>query len=225
MIAVSDPNAPHLFRLRCTFVEFDRLAMLSHLEVAHTLERTVRRAGLPFAVSQGFSPHMRIAFGSALPVGVGSTCELFDVWLKDYVPAEKALDALRQASVPDLMVRDCRYIEGSAPAASVAFPFSTYEIRFDAPVDAEAFAVPDAITVRRKGKKKKGKKAGDVEKTLVVGDFLAEAFAFDGDRATFTLEVKPTGSLRPDVLLQHCECEAAVLSITRVEQRSQLCTR
>lgn len=73
---MTDPNARQLFRLRSTYIETGRLAMLSHLEVAHTLERTVRRAGLPFAVSQGFSPHMKIAFGAALPVGVGSTCEI-----------------------------------------------------------------------------------------------------------------------------------------------------
>ena len=49
---------PNLFRLRMTFCKQGRLAMLSHLEVARALERAVRRAGLPFAVSQGFSPHM-----------------------------------------------------------------------------------------------------------------------------------------------------------------------
>ena len=57
---------PRLFRLRVTFRETGRLALLSHLEVARALERSVRRAGLPYAVSQGFSPHMRIAFGAAL---------------------------------------------------------------------------------------------------------------------------------------------------------------
>ncbi len=54
--------------------------MLSHLELARALERAVRRAQLPFAVSQGFSPHMRIAFGAALPVGVGGTAEIFDLF-------------------------------------------------------------------------------------------------------------------------------------------------
>ena len=207
---MTDPNAPRVFRLRATFIERDRLAMLSHLEVAHALERTVRRAGLPFAVSQGFSPHMKIAFGAALPGGVGSTCEIFDLQLRDYVAADKALAALQQASVPDLMVQDCRYIENSAPAASVAFPFSTYEVRFDAPVSS--IAVPESITVVRKRK----------EKTLVVDEFLAEPFAFDGDRATFTLEAKPTGSLRPDVLLEHCDVSANIVSITRIAQQEAL---
>ena len=119
---------PRLFRLRATFVEEGRLAMLSHLEVAHTLERVVRRAKLPFAISQGFSPHMKIAFGAALPVGVGSTCEIFDLQLTEYVAPAKALAALQAASVPELMVQECHYIEHNATAASVAFPFSTYEV-------------------------------------------------------------------------------------------------
>lgn len=207
---MTDPNAPRVFRLRATFIERDRLAMLSHLEVAHALERTVRRAGLPFAVSQGFSPHMKIAFGAALPVGVGSNCEVFDLQLREYVAPGKALAALQQSSVPDLMVQDCRYIENNAPAASVAFPFSTYEARFSAPV--ASVAVPETITVVRKRK----------EKTLVVSEFLAEPFAIDGDCVTFTLEAKPTGSLRPDVLLQHCYCGADIVSITRIAQQEAL---
>ena len=203
---MTDPNAPRLFRLRCWFVEQGRLAMLSHLEVARTLERTVRRAGLPFAVSQGFSPHMKIAFGAALPVGVGSTCEIFDVSLTRYIAPDKALAALQAASVEDLMVQECRYVEQSAPAASVAFPLSTYEVRFNEPVDA--MQVPETIVVVRKRK----------EKTLVVSEYLKAPFALDGRTATFTLEAKPTGSLRPDVLLENCTFDARVESVTRIRQ-------
>ena len=203
---MTDPNAPKTFRLRCTYVEQGRLAMLSHLEVAHTLERTVRRAKLPFAISQGFSPHMKIAFGAALPVGVGSTCELFDLQLTRYVPVTEALAALQQASVPDLMVQECCYIDGKAPAASVAFPFSTYEAFFGGPVTQ--IQVPESISVVRKRK----------EKVLVVADYLVQPFEFIGNRATFMLEALPTGSLRPDVLLEHCEADADVVSITRIAQ-------
>lgn len=206
---MTDPNAPRHFRLRARFVERGRLAWLSHLEVAHALERTVRRAGLPFAVSQGFSPHMKIAFGAALPVGVGSTCEIFDVQLTNYMAPNKALEALQEASVDDLMVQECSYIEPKAPAASVAFPFSTYEVRFNGP--AGAIQVPETVTVVRKRK----------EKTLVVADYLARPFEVDGSDgrlARFTLEAKPTGSLRPDVLLENCRFDAPVQSITRIRQ-------
>ena len=51
-----------LFRLRVRYGKRDRLKYLGHLEVIHTIERIVRRAGLPYAVTQGFSPHMRVGF-------------------------------------------------------------------------------------------------------------------------------------------------------------------
>ncbi len=177
---------PRLFRLRVTFHETGRLAMLSHLELARALERAVRRAQLPFAVSQGFSPHMRIAFGAALPVGVGGTAEIFDLFLTDYVPAPRALTALQEASPADLYPTEARYIEARDAAASVALPVSTYEVVLsEAP---RAVVVPEAITVVRKKK----------EKTLVPSDFLVGPVSLDGATVRFSLEAKPTGSLRAD---------------------------
>ena len=186
---------PRQFRLRMTFCKQGRLAMLSHLEVARALERTVRRAGLPFAISQGFSPHMKIAFGAALPVGVGGLREIADVQLERYLAPERVLEALQRASVPDLMVKDCRYLEPGAPAASVAYPVSTYRALLScAPA---SLPVPDEIAVVRKKK----------EKVLHVEDFLVGSVELAGAVATFSLEAKPTGSLRPDMLL-HAACDA-----------------
>ena len=179
---------PRLFRLRVTFCKQGRLALLSHLEVARALERAVRRAGLPYAVSQGFSPHMRIAFGAALPVGVGGTRECFDLLLERYVSPERALEALQAASAPDLMAKSCAYLEPTAPAASVAFPVSTYRALLScSPLE---LPVPRSLEVVRKKKRK----------TLVVDDFLVGEMELAGAVVTFTLEAKPTGSLRPDVL-------------------------
>lgn len=51
-----------LFRLRVRYGKRDRLKYLGHLEVIHTIERIVRRAGLPYAVTQGFSRTCAWAF-------------------------------------------------------------------------------------------------------------------------------------------------------------------
>lgn len=211
------------FVLRATYIERDRLALLSHLEVAHALERTVRRAGLPFAISQGFSPHMKIAFGAALPVGVGSTCEIFDIQLREYVPVDKALAALKAASVRDLMVQDAYYIDSHAKAASVAYPVSVYEVEFSrAP---GSLPVPqDIVRIRRKK-----------EKVFHVADHLVEPIVFDTERpevAHFALEAHDTGALRADLLMQEClrlyndalsENEPALttVGIIRVAQREK----
>lgn len=177
------------FRLRVRFAKRERCVMLSHLEVARALERTVRRAGLPYAVSQGFSPHMKIAFGSALPVGVGGEGECFDLQLTEYRAPEKAFEALQRSSAEGMMVLSCEYIDPKAPAASAAYPYSTYEVRFSE--DPGELVVPETVTVVRKKK----------EKELAVSDFLIGRFTQDERLAWFTLESKPTGSLRPDALL------------------------
>ncbi len=194
------------FRLRVTYRKGGRLAMLSHLEVTHALERMVRRAKLPFALSQGFSPHMRIAFGSALPVGVGSECEVFDLLLTDYIAADKALASLQSGAPRDMMPLSCSYIEPKAKAASVAYPFSVYEAVLDASVDS--LNIPDAIEVVRKKK----------PKTLLVRDYLVGEPLVDGNKVVFQLESKDTGSLRPDVFLGACLSGRTPVSVTRIAQ-------
>ena len=82
-----------LFRLRVRYGKRDRLKYLGHLEVIHTIERIVRRAGLPYAVTQGFSPHMRVGFSSALPVGTSSTCEWYDLFMTEFVALDERLGA------------------------------------------------------------------------------------------------------------------------------------
>ena len=215
------------FRLRVTYAETGRLVMLSHLEVARALERAVRRAGLPYAVSQGFSPHMKQAFGSALPVGVGGTEEIFDVTLTEFVPPEKALSLLQKASAPDLMPWAARYITKDETAASAAFPRSTYEAVLEArapEVDVAStvagLAMPESITIVRKKK----------ERVLVPSEFLVGSMktniCCEGEASNarasirFTLESKATGSLRADVLLEHMLAGTGLraVSIMRVKQ-------
>lgn len=205
------------FRLRIRFVKQGRLAMLSHLELARALERIVRRAQLPYAVSQGFSPHMRIAFGAALPVGVGGAAELCDVMLTEYVAPAKALAVLKEAAPPDLAPFDCSYVEPDAPAASAAFPVGVYEVRLSAA--PQPLVVPETVTVVRKRK----------EKVLSVPDFLVGTVEQEGCALKLSLESKPSGSLRVDRLMDACLAttkaagglpeDARVVSIVRIEQR------
>ena len=227
-----------LFRYRVTFGKRGRLSLLSHLELTHALERMIRRSGLPFAVTQGFSPHMRIGFGAALPVGVGSTCEVFDLYLVRSVAPAKILAALAEASPEDLRPTQVVCVAGKKPAASIAFPLSTYEAILDGAQmpPNERLSVPETVTVERNG----------TEKTFTVADYLAGAVTarvFEGavggadgearngaaadpaggadegiaDRAagntlavTFTLRVLQTGSLRPDALLSSVLAENGI---------------
>lgn len=207
-----------VFRLRMAFQKQGRAAMLSHLEVAHAMERVIRRAQLPYAVTNGFSPHMRISFGAALPVGVGSVREYLDVWLTERVDPVAALRSMQAGCPPALMVLGCEYVGLKDTAASDAFPFATYLVEFDRELpcaDAGDLPVPETVTVVRKKK----------ERVLRVADYLQPGMRLEGRRLVFTLHCGKNGNLRPDVLVR-AMLEGVpgvrVVSITRIAQAESL---
>ena len=65
-------GAPYTtYRMR--FAKVGRAAFLGHLDLVRLLARTLRRAELPLAMTRGFSPKPRFAFGPALGLGVPSS--------------------------------------------------------------------------------------------------------------------------------------------------------
>ncbi len=54
-------------RLRIRFAKMGRVRWTSHRDVARMWERALRRARLPMAYTEGFSPRPKLSFGLALP--------------------------------------------------------------------------------------------------------------------------------------------------------------
>lgn len=54
-------------RLRITFARGDEMKYITHLDMMRFWERALRRAGLPVAYSEGFSPHPQIAIAAPSP--------------------------------------------------------------------------------------------------------------------------------------------------------------
>lgn len=74
-------------RYRVSFTKNGSARFISHLDMIRTFERSLRRAGLPVALSQGFNPHAKISFGFPLPVGVTGLEEYMDVELAEDISA------------------------------------------------------------------------------------------------------------------------------------------
>ena len=170
---------PSLFRLRVRYGKRDRLKYLGHLEVIHTIERIVRRAGLPYAVTQGFSPHMRVGFSSALPVGTSSTCEWYDLFMTEFVALDEAFGRLAAASPADLAPIEAAYIDVRTPALTAQLTRLSYRID------------------HARGKKSKRL---DLDHTLVGYELTA------GERPDHLVLMLDThadneGSMRPEILL------------------------
>ena len=93
-------------RLRIRFTKRGKIRFTSHRDTARVWERTVRRAQLPIAYSQGFSPHAKLSFGLALSTGFESDAEYLDIEL-DPARAEHvdvaALPSVLSELLPDGM--------------------------------------------------------------------------------------------------------------------------
>jgi len=75
-------------RLRLKFSRGEELKFLSHLDLMRLWERALRRARLPLAYSEGFTPHPQIALAAPLSVGITSQAELMDVVLSRWLPPQ-----------------------------------------------------------------------------------------------------------------------------------------
>jgi radical SAM-linked protein len=69
-------------RVRLRFTKQGKVRFVGHRDVARILERSLRRAALPLAMTEGFSPRPKVHFGLALSTGYESLGEYFDVDLR-----------------------------------------------------------------------------------------------------------------------------------------------
>jgi radical SAM-linked protein len=76
-------------RIRIRFSKIGRVRWTSHRDVARMWERALRRARVPMAYTEGFSPRPKLSFGLALPTGCESNAEYLDVALREPVAPEE----------------------------------------------------------------------------------------------------------------------------------------
>jgi radical SAM-linked protein len=82
------------------------LRFTSHRDFARAFERALRRAAVPIAFSQGFTPHPKISYASAAPTGVGSEAEYLEIGLQAETDPEQLRLALDAALSPGLDILD-----------------------------------------------------------------------------------------------------------------------
>jgi radical SAM-linked protein len=97
-------QAPVVQRIRLRYAKRGPLRFTSHRDFARAFERALRRAAVPIAFSQGFTPHPKISYASAAPTGVGSEAEYLEIGLQSVVDPEQVRAALDAALSPGLDV-------------------------------------------------------------------------------------------------------------------------
>ena len=90
----SDGASQDAERIRARYAKTGRLIFLSHLELITLFTRAVKRAGVPVRFSQGFHPHPKFSFATALSVGVESFAEYLDIEVDAGFSANQLMEQL-----------------------------------------------------------------------------------------------------------------------------------
>lgn len=119
-----------LHRYRIVYARGEELRYVGHLDMQTVWERTLRRARVPVAFSQGFNPRPRFHMAAALPLGFTSRCEIADVWLTEEMPISSLLERLQKASPPGLSIQSIIEVPLDWPALQTRISQAEYNIEF-----------------------------------------------------------------------------------------------
>ena len=203
----ANPAPPTVQRIRVRFAKRGRLRFLSHRDVARSVERAVRRAGIPVAHSHGFSPHPRLSWIGAAPTGAASEAEYLEIGLtRPLAPADLA--AALDAALPDgLDVLAAAEAEGTPLAERIDASEWRIELPGITPDDlrraVDALEGADTVVVERVTPS--GRRQVDVRGALVGVTLSASGSMSAPDRtdcAIMTAVVRQTTpAVRPDDVL------------------------
>lgn len=73
------PVSPTRSKIRIRWSKGAPVRFISHLDCLRTMERSIRRADVPIAFTEGFNPHLKLSFGPPLPLGFTSDDEYLDL--------------------------------------------------------------------------------------------------------------------------------------------------
>lgn len=191
-------------RMLLQFQKGDIVRHLGLLDLQRTMQRALRRSGLPVAYSKGFNPHIVMAFASALSSGIPGDAELVDVSLNGDVTEEECLNAMNRVLPPSLCASRVRLVDDRFPKAAASLQQAEYRITLAGGGTAKiaealsAFLEQEEIMALRKTKK--NETMVNIRPMIHV---LEAEYDREKDAAVMIARVSfvETATLKPDLLL------------------------
>ncbi len=124
-----------LQRYRIRWTKEGRTRYVSARDLTSVWERALRRADLPIAYSEGFTPHAKVSFPDALPVGVSSTGEYAELTFAAPISPERDLGALSATLPAGMEILTYLTVPDGAPKLASMLRATLWELAWP-PVDA-----------------------------------------------------------------------------------------
>ena len=115
-------------RLRIKFSRGEEIKFISHLDLMRCWERALRRAAVPLAYSEGFSPHPRISMAAPLALGVTSEAELMDINVTRWVSPHWFASGLSRQLPTGLSIIGVFPVATTLPSLQAAVRLAEYRV-------------------------------------------------------------------------------------------------
>ncbi len=209
----------YALKVRVKYSKHDYMKYIGHLDMMRYFQKAIRRAKLPIAYSEGFSPHMIMSFAAPLGIGLESDAEYMDISLVDgaSISSSDAIDALNKQMVDAVHILEFVQLSETAQNSMSIVGSADYEIYLSQNIltddDIKRFLSRESIISTREGKK------GPVEydmKTMIHKLELIDGHIFAKISQGSVANLKPQALMTE--LLEFCGCsDAKVVRIIRKE--------
>jgi len=115
-------------RMLAVFEKGERIRHIGHLDIQRSVQRGLRRSGLPVAYSNGFNPHILVTFASALSTGACGRREIMDVTMADEVSEREFLERMNRAMPPEMQLSEVRAVDQKHPALMASLRAAEYDL-------------------------------------------------------------------------------------------------
>jgi radical SAM-linked protein len=193
-------------RYRIEFAKGEEVRFLSHLDLVKAFEMAIRRADIPIAFSEGFNPHPKMSFASALAVGVISEAEYLDIELKIEMSESEIKNRLLKSLPPGINVKTTKCVIEPAPSLMSEINRAVYRVKCETSgvIDQETldesiacFLVSEEISILKKTKK--GQRLKNIRPGIIsFGGICREA----GIDFSIITQISNEGSVRPEEVVR-----------------------
>lgn len=207
-------------KLRCRFAKRGDLRLVSHHDIMRCLERMVRRARIPLAMSQGFTPRPKIVFALALGLGIEAWSEVVDIELTEPCEPSSLLRRLAEVAPAGFDWLDAQALPAGAP------PPRPVAVEYGLPLPQErheaARAAISQLLASTSWPATRRRPDRDLEVSIDIRPLVIDVQLTDLGVLRARLKICPDRSIRPEELLESLGLrdlldQGAVLARTDVE--------
>jgi radical SAM-linked protein len=192
-------------KVRFWFAKRGDLRLVSHHDLLRTLERALRRARLPVAYSQGYSPRPKCSFALALALGVEGRREVLDIEFSQELDCLQARQRLAAALPAGFDIIDAAPLVAGDPKMPIA---ARYHLKIPPHLNAAAHENLSAFLERAEWPylRCRAERSTPFDLRPHVQDAALDPHGL----LCFKLAINPAGSARPEEFVEALGLRAAL---------------